>query len=133
MMMGGYASEQLTFSDISTGASNDLKEATNLARQLVTRYGMSDMGPVTFGKTEELIFLGREISTERNYSERIASEIDEQVKAFLMHAYAIAQKILKTQKPALTKIAKTLIEKEMLEHDEFYDLLKPFKIKQITA
>ncbi len=133
MMMGGYTSEKLTFGDVSTGASNDLKEATNLARQLVTRYGMSDMGPVTFGKTEELVFLGREISTERNYSEKVAAEIDEQVRLFLMHAYEIAEKILKAQKPALKQIATTLIEKETLEHEEFYDLLKPFKIKQITA
>lgn len=133
MMMGGYASEKLTFNDISTGASNDLKEATNLARQLVMRYGMSDMGPVTFGKTEELLFLGREISTEKNYSEKVAAEIDEQVRAFLMHAYDIAQKILKAQTPALKKIADTLIEKETLEHEDFYNLLKPFKIKPMAA
>ncbi len=133
MMMGGYASEKLTFGDVSTGASNDLKEATNLARQLVTRYGMSDMGPMTFGKTEELLFLGREISTEKNYSEKVAAEIDEQVRAFLMHAFEMAQKILKAQKPALTKIATVLMEKETLEHDDFYNLLKPFKIKPIAA
>ncbi len=133
MMMGGYASEKFTFDDISTGASNDLKEATNLARQLVMRYGMSDMGPVTFGKTEGLLFLGRELSTEKNYSEKVASEIDDNVHTFLINAYEVAQKILKAQKPALTKIASTLIEKETLEHDEFYELLKPFKIKTISA
>ncbi len=91
MMMGGYASEQLTFGDVSTGASSDLKEASDLARRLVTKYGMSDLGPMTFGKSEDMVFLGREISGERNYSEKVASEIDEQVHAFLMHAYETAQ------------------------------------------
>jgi len=133
MMMGGYASEELVFGDVSTGASNDLKEASELARRLVTKYGMSDLGPMTFGKSEEMLFLGREISSERNYSEKVASEIDEQVHAFLMHAYETAQKILKTQKAALKQIAETLIAKETLEHDEFYALLKPYKLKPIQA
>ncbi len=133
MMMGGYASEKLTFGDVSTGASNDLREASELARRLVTKYGMSDLGPVTFGKTEELLFLGREISMEKNYSERVASEIDEQVRGFVMHAYEIAKKILKSHKSALKKIADTLIQKETLEQEEFYGLLKPFKIKPIPA
>lgn len=132
MMMGGYAAEELIFEDVSTGASSDLKEASELARRLVTKYGMSELGPMTFGKSEEMLFLGREIS-ERNYSEKVASEIDEQVHAFLMHAYETAQKILKTHRLALKKIADTLISKETLEHDEFYELLKPFKLKPIAA
>jgi cell division protease FtsH len=132
MMMGGFAAENLIFGDVSTGASNDLKEASELARRLVTRYGMSELGPMTFGKSEELMFLGREMS-ERNYSEKVASEIDEQIHSFLMHAYDTAQRILKTNKLALKKIADTLIQKETLEHEEFYSLLKPFKIKPITA
>jgi cell division protease FtsH len=133
MMMGGYASEKLTFGDISTGASSDLKEASELARRMVVRYGMSDLGPIVFGKTEQMMFLGQEISNEKNYSERIASEIDEQVKKFLMHAYDIAEKILKTHKNALKKIADTLLEKEVLEQDDFNAVLKPFKIKPIPA
>lgn len=133
MMMGGYASEKLTFGDISTGASNDLKEASDLARRLVTKYGMSELGPITFGKTEEMIFLGREMTTDKNYSERVAGEIDAEVKHFLTHAYGIAEKILKTHKPALKKIADTLMEKEVLEQDDFNALLKPFKIKPIAA
>jgi len=133
MMMGGYAAEKLTFGDISTGASNDLKEATELARKLVTKYGMSELGPQTFGKTEEMIFLGREISTERNYSEAVAAQIDGEVKNFIGHAYEVAVKILKTNKDALKKIADTLIEKETLEQKEFADLLKPFNIKTIPA
>jgi cell division protease FtsH len=133
MMMGGYAAEKLTFDDVSTGASNDLKEATDLARRLVTRYGMSELGPQTFGDTQEMVFLGREISTEKNYSEQVASEIDVQVKGFLSRAYDLAEKILKGNKTALKKIADTLIEKETLEHEEFYKLLEPFKIKTISA
>jgi len=128
-MMAGYASEKLTFGDISTGASNDLREASELARRLVTKYGMSDLGPVTFGKTEELIFLGREISTDKNYSEKVAAEIDSEVKKFIAYAYKTAQSVLKKHKNALKKIASTLIEKETLEQEDFYGLLKPFKIK----
>ena len=133
MMMGGYASEKLTFGDISTGASNDLKEASDLARKLVTKYGMSELGPMTFGKTEEMMFLGREISSEKNYSEKVASEIDEEVKKFLMHAYDVAEKVLKSHKAALKKVADTLMEKEVLEQDDFNAVLRPFKIKPITA
>ncbi len=133
MMMGGYVSEKLTFGDISTGASNDLKEASELARRMVVKYGMSDLGPIVFGKTEQMMFLGQEISNEKNYSERVASEIDEQVRKLLMHAHDIAEKILKTHKAALKKIADTLIEKEVLEQDDFNAVLKPFKIKPIAA
>ena len=131
MMMGGYASEKLTFGDISTGASNDLKQASELARQLVMKYGMSDLGPITFGKNEDMLFLGRDIGEGRDYSEKVASEIDVQVRNFLMHAYDTAEKILKVHKAALKKVADTLIEKESLEQDDFYALLKPFKIKQV--
>jgi cell division protease FtsH len=133
-MMGGYASEKLTFSDVSTGASSDLREASDLARRLVTRYGMSEsLGPQTFGKTEELIFLGREIAVEKNYSEKVAAQIDEEVKALIARAYNAAQKIIKAHKSALKEIARVLIEKETLEQEEFYKILEPFKIKPIAA
>ena len=133
MMMGGYASEKLTFGDVSTGASNDLKQASDLARRLVTKYGMSNLGPMTFGKTEDMIFLGREISSEKNYSEHVAAQIDVEVRGFIDHAYQIAEKILKAHKPALKKIADTLIQKETIEQDEFVNILRPFRIKPITA
>jgi cell division protease FtsH len=133
MMMGGYASEKLIFGDVSTGASSDLKEASALARRLVTKYGMSDLGPQVFGDSQEMMFLGRDIGNDKNYSEKVASDIDEQVRKFLMHAYDIAEKILKSHKPALKKIADTLMEKEVLEQDDFNALLKPFKIKPIAA
>ena len=133
MMMGGYASEKLTFGDVSTGASNDLKQASDLARRLVTKYGMSNLGPITFGKTEDMIFLGREISSEKNYSEEVAAQIDKEVRGFIDHSYQIAEKILKSHKPALKKIAETLIQKETIEQEEFNAILKPFKIKPILA
>lgn len=133
IMMGGYASEKQTFNEISTGASNDLKEASELARKLVTKYGMSSLGPITFGKTEELIFLGREIATEKNYSEKIAAKIDEEVQKILKRAYDTAVRVLAENKAALRKIAETLIEKETLEQEEFYALIKPFKIKPVTV
>ncbi len=133
MMLGGYTSEKLTFGDVSTGASNDLKEASSLARRLVMKYGMSELGPTTFGKTEDMVFLGREITTEKNYSEKMAAEIDEQVRKFIAHAYETAERILKTHKPALKKVADTLMEKETLEGDEFYGLLLPYKIKPVAG
>lgn len=133
VMMGGYASEKFVFKNITTGASSDLKNASELARKLVTRYGMSDLGPITFGGSEELVFLGRDMVTERNYSEKVAARIDDEVHKIIDHAYALAEKILMQNKQALEKIAATLIEKETLEHEEFYEILKPFKIKPVLV
>ena len=133
-MMGGFASEKLTFKDISTGAASDLREASDLARRLVTKYGMSEsLGPMTFGKTEELIFLGREISTEKNYSEKVAADIDKEVSGFITRAHETAKKIIKTEKKALDAIAAALLEKENLEQEEFYNILKPFDIKPVVT
>jgi len=131
MMFGGYAAEKIMFKDVSTGASSDLREATNLAKSLVTKYGMSDLGPITFGKTEELIFLGREIATEKDYSEETAKKIDEEIKKIIDWAYNTAISILQKNKKVLIQIASVLMEKETLEQEEFYELLKPFKLKPI--
>ena len=133
-MLGGYASEKIMFKEITTGASNDLKQASTLARRLVTRYGMSEkMGPLTFGKTEDLIFLGREITTEKNYSEEVAAEIDKEVRSFIDNAYRKAVQIVTKNKEALKAVAKALVEKEVLEQEEFYALIKPFKLKPVKA
>jgi len=132
--LGGFASEKEVFKDISTGASNDIKEASELARKLVTKYGMSEeLGPMTFGKTEELVFLGKEISAERNYSEEVAAKIDGEVKRFIEVAHQAAKKIVSGRKKALDAIANALLEKETLEHEEFYDILKPFKLKPLAV
>lgn len=133
-MLGGQVAERFIFGDITTGASNDIKEASELARRLVTRYGMSDkLGPMTFGKTEELVFLGREISHDRNYSEKIAAEIDAEVSGFISRAFELAKKIISSRKKVLDAIAKTLIEKEMLEQDEFRALIKSFNVKPLAV
>ncbi|TSC96495.1 MAG: cell division protease FtsH [Parcubacteria group bacterium Athens1014_26] len=132
--MGGYVSEKEIFKDISTGASNDLKEATKLAHTMVTQYGMSEkMGPMTFGESHELVFLGKEISSEKNYSETIAAEIDKEIKLLIDQAYKTAQKIISLRKKVLENIAKTLMEKETLEQEEFYGLLKKFNLKPIMV
>jgi cell division protease FtsH len=124
VLMGGFLSEKIFLKDISTGASNDLKEASSLARKLITRWGMSEkMGPITFGKTDEMIFLGREISTEKNYSEKIATEIDGEVKKLIDDALKSAEKILKTQKAKLDLLIKTLLDKEVIEKEEFEKIM----------
>lgn len=123
-LLGGYSSELMKFNDISTGASNDLRVATELARQIVTRYGMSEkLGPITLGKQRELIFLGREIAVEKDYSEKTAEIIDEEVKNLLGAAFDSAKKLLKTKKSILEKLAKHLIEKEVIEKEEFEELM----------
>lgn len=123
VLLGGYISEKITFNDVTTGASNDLERATHIARNLVTRYGMSNLGPRTFGKKEELVFLGREISEEKDYSEDTAKEIDKEVSRFISNAYDVAEKIIKDKKDVLEKITKTLLEKETIEKDEFNELV----------
>ena len=131
-MLGGFVSEKMIFGDVSTGASNDLKEATDLARRMVTKYGMSELGPVTFGQSDGLAYLGRDIATERNYSESVAAKIDHEVSRFVLAAQEMAQRVLKGNAKALDAIARNLIEKETLEQEEFYEVLKPFKIKPIA-
>lgn len=119
VFLGGYASEKLTFDDITTGPSNDLERATQMARNIVTRYGMSTLGPRTFGKKEELVFLGREMHEERNYSEKTAQEIDHEVSRLVSEAYDRARSILMEKKDILKKIADALLEKEILEKEAF--------------
>ncbi len=134
VMLGGYASEEIVFKDVSTGAANDLKEVSSLARQLVTRYGMSEsLGPLTFGKTEELVFLGREITTEKNYSETVATKIDAEVRNFIDRAHKKAKLIINSNKEALKAVAKALMEREVLEQEEFYSIIKPFKLRAVKA
>ncbi|MCL5004789.1 MAG: ATP-dependent zinc metalloprotease FtsH [Patescibacteria group bacterium] len=132
MMLGGYIAEKFVFGDVSTGASSDLQSASSLTRKLITKYGMSEkLGPITFGKTEEMVFLGREITTEKNYSEEVAKQIDEEVKNFINRAYVAAEKIIASRKKVLDAIAQKLIEKETIEREEFDNLIKTFKLKPV--
>lgn len=132
VMMGGYTAEQAVFGDVSTGASNDLKEASHLARALVTKFGMSELGPMTFGKSEEMIFLGREIAVEKDYSEELAAKIDKEVQRFIALAYTAAKKIIESRRKVLTAIAEALMQKETLEQEDFYNILKPFRLKPVA-
>ncbi|MCD6410775.1 ATP-dependent zinc metalloprotease FtsH [bacterium] len=130
-LLGGYCAEKVIFKDISTGASNDLEVASELARKLVKTYGMSDkLGPVVFGKKEELIFLGKELSEERNYSEKLAELIDEEVIRLIKKAQTQAERILKRRRKTLDKIAKVLLEKETLEKEELAKIVKSSSSKR---
>ncbi|MBI2165396.1 MAG: ATP-dependent metallopeptidase FtsH/Yme1/Tma family protein [Chloroflexi bacterium] len=121
--MGGRVAEEITFQDITTGASNDLELATRIARQMVTRFGMSDrLGPRTFGRREELVFLGKEIVEQRDYSDKVAQEIDEEVHRLVQEAYGKAKAILTEHKDKLTQIAKYLIQYETVEGEELQRL-----------
>ena len=118
-LLGGHVSEQMFIGDVTTGPSNDLQRATHIARAMVTRYGMSTLGPRTFGKKEEMVFLGREISEERDYSDRTAEAIDAEVSRYISDAYKTAEKILTDKGDILKKIVAELLEKETIERDEF--------------
>ncbi|MDD2696550.1 MAG: ATP-dependent zinc metalloprotease FtsH [Candidatus Pacebacteria bacterium] len=122
-LLGGFVAEKIKFGEMTTGASNDLEKASELARKLVKEYGMSSLGPISFGEKEELIFLGKEISEQRNYSEKVAAEIDKEVAEFIKDAENQARKILMRKKGLLEKIAKRLIEKETIEREEFEELI----------
>lgn len=125
VLLGGYVSEKLIFNELTTGASNDLQKASEIARKLVRQYGMSEkIGPVTFGENEELVFLGRELTEHRNYSEEIASKIDREVTRIINNAQKTAKKVLSLNKEKLEKIARELIEKETIEQKEFNKLIK---------
>jgi len=122
-LLGGNAAERLIFGDTTTGASNDIEKATDLARRMVTEWGMSDkLGPLAFGKRDEMIFLGREIGEQRNYSDDVAKMIDEEVRAFIEHGYARATQVLTEYKAKLLALADKLIAEETVEADEFEKL-----------
>jgi cell division protease FtsH len=123
-LLAGRASEELVFGDVTTGAGNDLEQATKLARAMVTQYGMSSLlGPRTFGQKEQLVFLGREIAEQRDYGEEVARQIDSEVKRIIDTAYERAVAILKEQRQKLENLAKRLIQVETLEGAELETLL----------
>ncbi len=118
--LAGHAVERAKFGEITTGASSDLQQATKLARAIVTKYGMSDrLGPRAYGEQEELVFLGKEIHERRDYSEKTAELIDDEVNQIIEQAYNQANEILHEYKDKLEKVAQSLLEKETLERDEF--------------
>ncbi len=124
-MLGGNVSETIVFGDTTTGSSNDIEKATNLARAMVTQYGMSEkLGPLAFGKKDEMVFLGREISEQRNYSDEVAAKIDAEVREIIDRAFARATEALTTHRAVLDRLADLLVEKETIEHDEFEALFE---------
>ncbi len=128
--LGGFAAEKVVFKDITTGAADDLSHATDIARSLIMRYGMSDkIGPVSLGEKSDLVFLGRELGTERNYSEEVAKEVDAEVSKIMNNALKKAKEVLVKYRDALDKVAKILIEKETIERDEFEKTISGFGIK----
>jgi cell division protease FtsH len=123
--LGGRAAEELVFGDVTTGAANDLERVTEIARAMVTRYGMSDkLGPMTFGQKEELVFLGKEIGEQRDYSDAVAQEIDEEVRRIIHQAFEAAKDALTEHRDALERIARRLVEIETLSGEEFVALFE---------
>jgi len=123
IMMGGRLAEELFLSTMTTGAGNDIEQATELARKMVCQFGMSSLGPLTFGKQEEQIFLGREIAQHRDYSEHTAVSIDDEVRKFIMQGYERAKTILTENRDALIRIAEALLERESLDATEIKMLI----------
>ena len=122
-LLGGNVAERLIFGDTTTGASNDIEKATDLARRMVTEFGMSDkLGPLSFGKRDELVFLGREIGEQRNYSDEIAKQIDEEVRAIIDKAYERATEVLTTHRDRLVALAEKLVAEETVDSEGFETL-----------
>ncbi len=133
-LMGGRAAEKLIFDQFTTGAGNDIERATELARKMVCSWGMSDkLGPLTFGKKTEEIFLGREIAQHRDYSEKTAMAIDEEVRGIVEHSYANAEEILQGNLDKLHNLATALLEHEILDSDDIDIILRGEKLARIPA
>jgi cell division protease FtsH len=131
-LLGGNVSERLIFGDTTTGASNDIEKATDLARRMVTEFGMSDkLGPLSFGKRDELVFLGREIGEQRNYSDEIAKQIDEEVRAIIDKAYERATEVLTTHRDRLVALAEKLVAEETVDADTFEAMFTDLPPKQL--
>ena len=124
VLLAGHITEQENFGEVTTGATSDLRRATNLARKLITDYGMSEhLGPRTFGEKEEMIFLGAKMNEQRDYSEKIAEEIDKEISDFIKNASSTARRIVTEKKEILEKVVAVLVEKETIEKEEFEKLV----------
>ena len=124
-LLGGHTAEELIFNEVTTGGQNDIERATKLARAMVTSFGMSEkLGPRTFGQKEELVFLGREISEQKDYSDETAKQIDDEVHEIIQHARQVAMDILAKNRSKLVKIAEQLIAQETLESKDLDALFK---------
>jgi len=125
-LLGGRAAEELQFGDITTGAQSDLQRATQLARRMVTEFGMSDkLGPRTFGQRQEMVFLGKEISEQRDYSDHVAEEIDQEVESLIQKGFTLARELLQQNASKLREMATVLIETETLAEQDLRRILGP--------
>jgi len=132
VLLGGRVAESLVLRDISTGAQNDLERATSIARKMIMEYGMSDeIGPLTLGRKSEQVFLGRDITHDRNYSEEVAFKIDKEVRKIIDESYAKAENLLKSSMDKLHLIASNLMEKETLDSDEFTALIDGRSVEEV--
>jgi len=125
-LLGGRVAEELVFDDVTSGASSDIERVTQMARMMVTRLGMSgELGLMTYGQKEELIFLGREISEQRDYSEAVAEKIDAEVRRLVDDSYKMTKKLLTKYRKELDSVAQKLLEVETLSRDEFERIFPP--------
>ncbi|MCB0087330.1 MAG: cell division protein FtsH, partial [Caldilineaceae bacterium] len=123
--LGGRVAEELVFKEISSGASSDIQQLTSTARAMVTKYGMSpSMGPLQFGQQDEMVFLGRDLAEQRDYSEEVAEQIDDEVKQIVDNAYKRVRELLQNNLDKLHAVAKALLERETLNHDEFEEIFQ---------
>ena len=129
VLLGGYVAEKMEFGEVTTGASNDLERATDLARKLVTRFGMSNLGPITFGRQEELVFLGKELHEQKNYSEKVAEKIDAEVEKLIKEAYERSQAVIQKNRSILEEITQRLVKQETLEKEEFEEIISKKETK----
>ena len=133
MLYGGRVAEEIFLNQMSTGAGNDIERATELARSMVCEYGMSRLGPLTFGKKEEQIFLGREIAQHRDFSEETARQIDLEVRRLIDEAYQSAHTILESNQDAMHRIAAALLERETIDAEELKMLIEGKALPQMRS
>jgi cell division protease FtsH len=130
VLLGGRAAEEIALRHMTTGAGNDLEKATEIARKMVCEWGMSErLGPLTFGKREEQIFLGKEIAKHKDYSEKTAEEIDDEIKRIVSERYEYAKNLLMVNRPVLERLASVLLEKETLEAAEIDAIIQGKEIE----
>jgi cell division protease FtsH len=134
ILMGGRVAEELVLNDMTTGAGNDLERATDLARKMVCEWGMSEkMGPLTFGKQNEQVFLGRELGSQRDFSEQIAMEIDQEVKRLVTENYERAKRLLTENMATLKRLAQALLEKEVLDASDIDQIIMQSTSQAVPA
>jgi cell division protease FtsH len=133
-LLGGRVAEKIVLGDISTGASNDISRATDIARKMVTRYGMSDsLGPIVYGSDHNEVFLGRDFTSTKEYSETVAAEIDSEIRTIVENAFERCEMILREHGDKLESVAQFLLEHEKMEEDEFLAVMEPGKAPEAPA